>query len=115
MQTERNTTDRQPLFSHSVVVRLDPTQHRLQRRIVLQPVPGLLVRRAEGIQDPLVRDGGEFLDGNTISLDLDLTELMMTSKMQQGPYMPSTDELGPKLQGRTPDVCNPTSQWMDGI
>ncbi len=44
------------------MMRANPRQHRLQRRIVMQPVPRLLVRGPERIADPLVGNGREFLD-----------------------------------------------------
>ena len=45
----------------SIILGPNPPKHGLQRRIIVQPVPSLLVRSSKRIRDPLVRDSGEFL------------------------------------------------------
>lgn len=44
------------------MMRPNPCQCRLQRRVILEPVTGLLVRHPERVGDPLVRDRCEFLN-----------------------------------------------------
>ena len=45
----------------SIILGPNPPKHGLERRIIVQPVPSLLVRSPKCIRDPLVRDSGEFL------------------------------------------------------
>ena len=43
------------------VIRPDPCQHRLQGRVIMEPVTGLLVRGPERVYNPLIGNSGEFL------------------------------------------------------
>ena len=44
------------------MVRANPIKDRLQRRVLVEPVPSLLIRRLESIGDSLIGNSGEFLD-----------------------------------------------------
>ena len=50
------------------MMRPNPPQHRLQRRVIVKPVPSLLVRYAESVYDPLVRNGRHFLQGTHLTV-----------------------------------------------
>ena len=53
--------------THSMM-RPNPPQHRLQRRVVVKPVPSLLVRYAKSVYDSLVRNGSHFLQGTHLTV-----------------------------------------------